>query len=514
MATDTILIIDFGGQYCHLIGRRIREMGVYSEIVPYDISKKELVSMKRNMNIKGIVLSGGPLSIYYPDSPKMDKKILESGIPILGICYGHQLLADYIGGRVEKTPKPEYGNATARIIKNSSILKGLKTKEEVWMSHGDSVTELPKNISIIASSTNCRIAAYEDKKKAIFGIQWHPEVVHTKNGSKIFSNFIFEICKCKKEWNAKKNITQYLNNVKNEIGKGHAIMALSGGIDSTTAAAIASKAIGDRLTAVFVDTGLMREGEPQSISEMAKKLDINLVSINAADKFLAELKNMKDPEAKRKIIGREFIRVFEEEARKHKAEFLIQGTIYPDRIESGHSKNSSIIKTHHNVGGIPSDSKFKKIVEPLRDLYKDEVRSLAKNIGIPDEMVYRQPFPGPGLAVRIIGEITTEKVKILKKADSILCSEIEKIPIKERPWQYFAVLTGIKSTGVKGDSRAYGDVIALRAVESKEAMTANFSSIPYETLEKISGRITAEIPSVVRVVYDITNKPPSTIEWE
>jgi GMP synthase (glutamine-hydrolysing) len=514
MVTDTILIIDFGGQYCHLIGRRIREMGVYSEIVPYDISKKELMSMKENMNIKGIILSGGPLSIYSPDSPKMDKEILESGIPILGICYGHQLLADYIGGRVEKTEKQEYGNATAKIMKTGDILKGLKTNEEVWMSHGDSVTRLPESISITASSTNCKIAAYEDKKRKIFGIQWHPEVAHTKNGSKILSNFIFGICKCKKEWNAEKNVIQYINNVKKEIGSGRAIMALSGGIDSTTAATIASKAIGDRLTAVFVDTGLMREGEPEKISEMAKKLNINLISINAGEKFLAELKNVKDPERKRKIIGREFIRIFEAEAKKHKAEFLIQGTIYPDRIESGHSKNSSIIKTHHNVGGIPSDSKFKKIVEPLRDLYKDEVRRLAKKIGIPEEMVYRQPFPGPGLAVRIMGKITAEEVKILKKADAIFCSEIEKIPIKERPWQYFAVVTGTKSTGVKGDSRAYGNVIALRAVESREAMTANFSAIPYEILEKISGRITAEIPSVVRVVYDITNKPPSTIEWE
>ncbi len=514
MVTDTILIIDFGGQYCHLIGRRIREMGVYSEIVPYEISKKELMSMKENMNIKGIILSGGPLSIYSPDSPKLDKEILESRIPILGICYGHQLLADYIGGRVEKTEKQEYGNATAKIMKAGGILKGLKTKEEVWMSHGDSVTRLPQSVSIIASSTNCRIAAYEDKKRKIFGIQWHPEVAHTKNGSKILSNFIFGICKCKKEWNAEKNVIQYINNVKREIGSGRAIMALSGGIDSTTAATIASKAIGDRLTAVFVDTGLMREGEPEKISEMAKKLNINLISINAGEKFLAELKNVKDPETKRKIIGREFIRIFEAEAKKCKAEFLIQGTIYPDRIESGHSKNSSIIKTHHNVGGIPSDSKFKKIVEPLRDLYKDEVRRLAKKIGIPEEMVYRQPFPGPGLAVRIMGEITADEVKILKKADAIFCSEIEKIPIKERPWQYFAVFTGTKSTGVKGDSRAYGDVIALRAVESREAMTANFSAIPYETLEKISGRITAEIPSVVRVVYDITNKPPSTIEWE
>lgn len=514
METDTILILDFGGQYCHLIGRRIREMGVYSEIVPYDISRKDIISLKKTLGIKGIILSGGPLSIYSTDSPKMNREILEMGLPILGICYGHQLLAHYLGGTAKKASRPEYGNSIANISMKTGVLHGLKSKEKVWMSHGDSVTSLPKGIDITASSTNCKIAAYEDGKRRIFGVQWHPEVMHTKNGSMVISNFIFRVCKCRKTWNAERNASEYVSKLKNEVGSGNAIMALSGGIDSTAAALIASKALGKRLTAVFVDTGLMREDEPEKISKIAKSLKINLVTVDASGTFFSNLGKVSDPEKKRKIIGREFIRVFEAQAKKVKAEFLIQGTIYPDRIESGHSMNSSVIKTHHNVGGIPSDSKFKGIIEPLKNLYKDEVRSLAKNMGIPAEIVYRQPFPGPGLAVRILGKVTREKAVKLKKADAIVCSELEKIPIGKRPWQYFAVLTGSRSTGVKGDSRAYGDVIAVRAVESKEAMTASFSRIPFGTLERISGRITAEIPSVVRVVYDITNKPPSTIEWE
>ncbi len=514
MEADAILIIDFGGQYCHLIGRRIREMGVYSEIVPYDISLREIQSLQKTLGIKGIILSGGPLSIYSDDSPKMSREILELGLPILGICYGHQLLANYLGGRVKKAGKPEYGNSTANISIKTGILYGLNNREKVWMSHGDSVVSLPKGTDITASSPNCKIAAYEDGKRRIFGVQWHPEVVHTENGLKILSNFLFRICKCRKTWKAERNASEYVSKLKNEVGSGSAIMAMSGGIDSTTAALIASKALGKRLTAVFVNTGLMRKDEPEKISKIAKKLKINLVTVEAADLFFSSLDNVSDPEEKRKIIGREFIRAFEAQAKKTKAEFLIQGTIYPDRIESGHSKNSSVIKTHHNVGGIPADSKFKGIIDPLKDLYKDEVRNLAKSMGIPAEMVHRQPFPGPGLAVRIMGNVTREKAEILKEADAIVCSELEKIPMTKRPWQYFAVLTGSKSTGVKGDSRAYGNVIAVRAVESKEAMTANFSKIPFEILERISGRITEEIPSVVRVVYDITNKPPSTIEWE
>lgn len=514
MKIDTILVFNFGGQYCHLIGRRIRDSGVYSEVVHYDISPEELEKLKHRLNIKGIILSGGPASIYEKDAPKMNRRILDLGLPTLGICYGHQLLASYLEGKVVRAEKHEYGASTAQIIKPVGILKGLGNREEIWMSHGDTVLSLPKDMEILAKTANCPIASYMHTTRPIFGIQWHPEVVHTRNGDKILKNFVFDICKCQPSWNAERNAEGYVNELKERIGNEKAIIAMSGGVDSSTATVLASRALGERVTAVFVDTGLMRENEPEKIRKMAKKLKINLIQIDGEERFLKALKGVKDPEEKRRIIGREFIRTFEEEAGKIEAKYLIQGTIYPDRIESGHSKKSSVIKTHHNVGGIPTDIKFKEVVEPLKDLYKDEVRRLATKLGIPSEMVHRQPFPGPGLAVRIIGDVTKEKLDILRKAESIVSVELEESEPSKRPWQYFAVLTDTNSTGVKGDSRAYGSVIAIRAVESKEAMTANFSRIPYETLERISTRITSEIPEVVRVVYDITNKPPATIEWE
>ncbi len=514
MEKDAILVLDFGGQYCHLIARRVRENGVYSEIAPSSITVGELSTLRKKSNIKGIILSGGPSSIYDHESPQMDKKILDLDIPILGICYGHQLLASYLDGEVKRSKNNEYGTAFVYVSDSSGILKGLGEKEQVWMSHGDSVLSAPKGFEVLASTDNCPIAAFSSDAKRIYGVQWHPEVVHTLKGNLILQNFIYGICKCKSSWDPSNLVDTYIGNIRKEAGKSRVILALSGGIDSTTAAVLANRAIGDRLTAVFVDSGLMRKNETEDIMRIAEKAGINMIVADAQTRFLDKLKDVEDPEEKRKIIGNEFIRVFEETAEEVKAEYLLQGTIYPDRIESGHSKHSSVIKTHHNVGGLPKDMKFKGLIEPLKDLYKDEVRKIATELKLPREIVYRQAFPGPGLAVRIVGAITDEKLRIVRDADFIVTSEFEKAGSNEGLWEYFAVLTDTKSTGVKGDARAYGNVIAIRAVESVDAMTANFAKIPYQVLEKISTRITNEIPEVVRVVYDITNKPPSTIEWE
>jgi GMP synthase (glutamine-hydrolysing) len=514
MKTDTILVLDFGGQYCHLIARRIREHNVYSEIVSQDISLKEVEALKEQFNIKGIILSGGPQSVYEKDAPKINRGILDMDIPVLGLCYGHQLIAQIYGGNVKQAKKKEYGITYATVTKPNDILKGLDKKEKVWMSHGDTVYALPKDFEILAHTENCPVAAFRHKEKPIFGLQWHPEVIHTENGMKMLKNFLFEICKCEANWKMEDFIEKAVEEIRLTIGNGKAIVALSGGIDSSTVTVLTAKAIGKNLTAVFVDHGFMRENEPKFVEDTFKRFDINFVSINARKRFLAKLKAVTDPEQKRRIIGEEFIRVFENEAKKVKADYLIQGTIYPDRIESGIRKFSDKIKTHHNVAGLPLKIKFKAIVEPLRDLYKDEVRKLAQALGLPKEIVFRQPFPGPGLAVRIMGEITQEKIDILKKADKIVTEEIEKSGLKDKLWQYFAVLTETRSTGVKGDSRAYGYTVAVRAVESREAMTASFAKIPYNILETISTRITNEIPEVTRVVYDITHKPPATIEWE
>ncbi|HUB92799.1 MAG TPA: glutamine-hydrolyzing GMP synthase [Candidatus Saccharimonadales bacterium] len=514
MRNDTILVFNFGGQYCHLIGRRVRDSGVYSEVVQADISIEEIRKLGRKFNIKGIILSGGPASIYDRDAPRMEKAVLKLGLPILGICYGHQLLASYLEGKVVRAEKQEYGSTYALITKPEGVLKGLSRKEEIWMSHGDTVLSLPKGIETTARTSNCPIASFMHKTAPIFGVQWHPEVVHTRHGARILSNFIFGVCRCERTWDAEKTAIGYIDEIRREVGREKAIIAMSGGVDSSTAAVLASKTLGRRLTAVFVDTGLMRQDEPSKIREMARRLKVNLVQVDASKEFLGALEGVSDPEEKRRIIGREFIRTFEREAKKTNAKYLIQGTIYPDRIESGHSKKASVIKTHHNVGGIPTDIKFKGVIDPLRDLYKDEVRRLAAKLGMPREMIHRQPFPGPGLAVRVMGEVTGDKLRILRKAEAIVSEELEKATAGRRPWQYFAVLTSTMSTGVKGDSRAYGHVIAIRAVDSKEAMTAGFSKVPYETLETISTRITSEVPEVVRVVYDITNKPPATIEWE
>ncbi|MEM3696174.1 MAG: glutamine-hydrolyzing GMP synthase [Candidatus Bathyarchaeia archaeon] len=514
MKYDTILVLDFGGQYCHLIGRRIRELGVYSEIVAHDIKPGEIKLLNEKFNVKGIIFSGGPASVYEPNAPKPNTQILDLKLPVLGLCYGHQLIAQMIGGKVAPAKQREYGIAYVTIDKSLGVLKGLNRKEKVWMSHGDTVFAIPANFEVLAHTENCPVAAFKHKEKPIYGLQWHPEVVHTKNGMQMLRNFVFEVCKCEANWKIENIIEKMVNEVKREVGDEKAIIALSGGIDSSVATAIAAKALNGNLTAVFVDHGFMRENEPEFVKKTFQKLKLNLIMVNAQRRFLEKLKGVIDPERKRKIIGEEFIRVFEEIAEKIGANILIQGTIYPDRIESGFRKFSDKIKTHHNVAGLPTKMKFKKIVEPLRDLYKDEVRKVAKILKMPKEIVFRQPFPGPGLAVRVIGELTEEKVRIVKKADKIVREEIEKSGLEENLWQYFAVLTDTKATGVKGDARAYGYVVALRIVESREAMTASFARIPYEVLEKISTRITNEIPEVTRVVYDVTHKPPATIEWE
>ncbi|MEM1997226.1 MAG: glutamine-hydrolyzing GMP synthase [Candidatus Bathyarchaeia archaeon] len=510
---DTILVLDFGGQYCHLIARRIRENRVYSEIVPCDITPEEILRLNERLNVKGLILSGGPLSVYKGDAPKLNP-ILDMGLPVLGICYGHQLLAYIAGGVVKPADRGEYGVTYAVIAKPVGILKGLGLREKVWMNHNDAVYSLPEEYEILAYTENCPIAAFKHKSKPIFGVQWHPEVTHTEKGMLILRNFIFDICGCQQNWEMSDFIKRAIEEVKASVRDGKAIIALSGGIDSSTAAVLAMKAIGERLTAVFVDHGFMREGEPEFIKEVFGKMGINLIVVETRERFYNRLRGITDPELKRKIIGEEFIRVFEEVAERVGAEYLIQGTIYPDRIESGFRRFSDKIKSHHNVAGLPLNIKFKGIVEPLKDLYKDEVREVARRLGLPKEIVFRQPFPGPGLAVRIVGEITPEKVEIIRKADKIVREEIESASLQSRLWQYFAVLTNTLTTGIKGDARAYGYVVAVRIVESKEAMTASFAKIPHEILERISTRITSEIPEVVRVVYDITNKPPSTIEWE
>ncbi|MCJ7763263.1 glutamine-hydrolyzing GMP synthase, partial [Candidatus Bathyarchaeota archaeon] len=406
MKYDTILVLDFGGQYCHLIGRRIREHGVYSEIVPHDITPDEIKILNEKFNVKGLILSGGPASVYEPNAPKIDRRILEINLPILGLCYGQQLIAQITNGKVEPATCKEYGIAYVAIDKPVGVLKGLGRKEKVWMSHGDTVFAMPPEFEVLAHTENSPVAAFRHKEKPIYGLQWHPEVVHTENGVQMLRNFIFEDCKCTANWQMEDLIGKMIDEIKTEVGEAKAIIGLSGGIDSSVATALAAQALGDRLTAVFVDHGFMREGEPEAIRNAFEKFKITLVIANAQKRFMEKLKGVTDPEKKRKIIGEEFIRVFEEIAEDTGAEYLIQGTIYPDRIESGFRKHSDKIKTHHNVAGLPAKIKFKKILEPLRDLYKDEVRKVAKMLGLPQEIVNRQPFPGPGLAVRIIGELT------------------------------------------------------------------------------------------------------------
>jgi len=514
MKADTVLVLDFGGQYCHLIGRRVRENKVYSEIVSYDISPREIEDWQKEVNVKGIIFSGGPQSVFEPDAPKTDAEILNLNLPILGLCYGHQLIAHIAGGLVKPAAKKEFGTASATIDTPVGVLKGLGKREKVWMSHGDTIYNLPKEYEILARTENCPVAAFRHRSRPIYGLQWHPEVVHTENGDRMLRNFLFEVCQCKPNWTMEDFIEKAVDEIKKAVGDDRVIVALSGGIDSSTATALAVKAVGRNLTAVFVDHGFMRENEPEFVKNAFQRLDMNFIAVDAKQRFLKRLRGVTDPEQKRRIIGEEFVRVFEEEAKKVGAQYLLQGTIYPDRIESGIRKFSDKIKTHHNVAGLPTKMEFTAVVEPLRDLYKDEVRKVGRKLGLPKAIVKRQPFPGPGLAVRVMGQVTEEKLGVVRKADQIVTKEVEKAGLKGELWQYFAVLADTKTTGVKGDARAYGYMIAVRIVESREAMTASFAKVPYGVLERISSRIANEILEVTRVVYDITHKPPATIEWE
>jgi GMP synthase (glutamine-hydrolysing) len=511
---DTILVLDFGGQYAHLIARRIREQKVYSEVVPCDITVEEIESKKPQMNIKGLILSGGPSSVYGRNAPGCDARILHVDLPILGICYGHQLIAQEAKGKVRPGEKTEYGLAYVTIDRPVGVLKGLEKTEKVWMSHSDTVFALPKDFEVLAHSEISPVAAFKHKSRPLYGTQWHPEVVHTDKGIVVLRNFIFVVCGCKPNWIVDDYVENAINEVGKTVGQSKAVVALSGGVDSSVVAAIASRAIGKNLSAILIDHGFLREDEPETVKSIFSKFEMNLIVLDERERFLSKLGKITDPEEKRKVIGEEFIRSFERVAEKLDADYLIQGTIYPDRIESGFKKHSDKIKTHHNVAGLPDAIGFKAIVEPIRDLYKDEVRLIARRLDLPKEIWGRQPFPGPGLAVRIIGEVTEEKLAILKQADRIVTEEIEKAGLEKELWQYFAVLTDSKSTGVKGDARAYGYTVAVRAVKSLDGMTASFATLPYELLGQISSRLTNEVQQIVRVVYDITHKPPATIEWE
>jgi len=509
---DKILVLDFGGQYNQLIARRVRSFSVYSEIKNYNkITAEEI---KEN-GYKGIIFTGGPNSVYNPDSPHFSKDILSLGIPILGICYGHQLLAYLAGGTIASSDNnSEYGK-TILFIKESTLLKGIKEESVCWMSHTDYVKELPEGFKITAYTNNCFCAAMEDVSRNLYGVQFHPEVTHTEYGQQVLRNFIFNICKCEPNWKMDDFVKQTMEKYKRELAGKKVLLGLSGGLDSSVVALLLHNAIGKNLVCVFVDHGLLRKDEGDYVTKLFReKFDINLIRVNAKERFFKELKGISEPEAKRKIIGREFIEVFREEAKKiGNIDVLSQGTIYPDVIESG-KDSSAVIKSHHNVGGLPKDIGFKEIIEPIRDLFKDEVREIGLELGLPKELAYRQPFPGPGLAVRIIGEITEEKIKLVQDSDAILREEFKKHGIDKMANQYFTVLTDTRSVGVMGDARTYGYTLALRAVTTDDFMTASWTRVPYDVLEIISSRITNEIKGINRVVYDITSKPPATVEWE
>ncbi len=510
---EAIIVIDFGSQYSMLIARRVRELQVYCELVSYDTPWEKIAPL----NPRGFILSGGPASVYDPGAPLAPSYVYESRLPVLGICYGMQVVTKQLGGRVMAGTKREYGHAMLYLSDgNSPLFSGLPPSTPVWMSHGDKIEEMPPNFKALAYTENSPIAVMGGDNK-IFGLQFHPEVVHTPEGKTILKNFVYKICGCSGKWTVGNFIEESIAKIKKQVGNGKVICAISGGVDSSVVATLVHRAIGDQLTCILVDHGLMRRDEVKRTSGVLQvNLGMNIIYIDGAERFLNRLKGVTDPEVKRKVIGEEFIKVFEEEAGKiGKVDFLAQGTLYPDVIESASagSKASVKIKTHHNVGGLPAKMML-KLLEPLRFLFKDEVRHVGLALGLPEEMVWRQPFPGPGLAIRIIGEVTKEKLDILRGADWIVMSEIKKAKLYRELWQSFAVLTDVKSVGVMGDFRTYGYLVAVRAVTSEDAMTADWARLPYDFLARISNRIINEVPGVNRVVYDITSKPPSTIEWE
>lgn len=509
-AAQTVLVIDCGAQYAQLIARRVRECKVFSEIVPHDISLEQL----KSKNPTGMIISGGPSSVYEEGVPECDPGIFDLGVPVLGICYGMQLMARRLGGEVENTGTREYGRTELKVFEEGLLLNDLPMEQVVWMSHGDRVAHPPAGFKVTSTTESSPVASMEMAEKGLFGVQFHPEVVHTPMGMNILKNFLYDACGCFPTWTMTSIIEDSVEEIRRRVGKDKIICGLSGGVDSSTAAVLVHKAVGDQLTCVFVDHGLLRLGEAEEVIDtFGKHFKMNLIHEDARERFLKKLEGVEDPERKRKIIGEEFIRVFEEVAAKlEDTRFLVQGTLYPDIIESG-TRDAARIKSHHNVGGLPEDMKF-ELVEPFRTLFKDEVRAVGQELGLPEEIVWRQPFPGPGLAVRIIGDVNAERLEILRNADAIVLEEIKRANLYREIWQSFAVLPCIKSVGVMGDGRTYAYPIVLRSVDSHDAMTADWTRLPYEVLERISSRVINEVKGVNRVAYDISSKPPSTIEWE
>jgi GMP synthase (glutamine-hydrolysing) len=517
--TSTIVILDFGSQYTQLIARRIREFNVFSVVLPCTVPLEQL----RALSPAGVILSGGPCSVYDADSPAADPAVLAMGVPVLGICYGLQFIAHHLGGRVESAASREYGHAEVSIIKETPLFAGLPATLDVWMSHGDHAAVLPVGFELIAETANA-VAGIANEEKRIWAVQFHPEVAHTRNGTELLRNFVLGICRAEANWTPEHFIQTTVERVRAQVGDGHAICGLSGGVDSSVAAVLVAKAIGDRLTCIFVNNGVLRKDEFAKVQKtMREQLGLNVVAVDSSERFLSKLAGVTDPETKRKVIGNEFIAVFDDEAKKifeaekHVGEevaWLVQGTLYPDVIESSSVKGpSQTIKSHHNVGGLPADMKL-KLIEPLRDLFKDEVRRIGRDLGMPDEIIDRQPFPGPGLAVRILGEVTPERVAVLQEADAIVVEEIKAAGLYKQIWQSFAVLLPVKSVGVMGDQRTYAETCVVRAVNSEDGMTADWTPLPYDVLRKISSRIVSEVRGINRVAYDITSKPPGTIEWE
>jgi GMP synthase (glutamine-hydrolysing) len=511
-ATDEVVVLDYGGQYSQLIARRVRECGVFSELLPYHVGAAEVARRRP----KGVILSGGPASVYAEGAPPLERELLELGIPVLGICYGMQLIALALGGKVQGAEVGEFGRSQLTVSDNGRLLAGTPGEQTCWMSHRDTVFSPPPGFTALASSTASPVAAFESAEHGVYGIQFHPEVVHTPYGQQVLTNFLTDVCGCELDWSPASVIEDQIERIRAQVGEGRAICGLSGGVDSSVAALLVHRAIGDKLTCVFVDHGLMRKNEgEQVVSAFRDHFKVPLVAVDAEDRFLDKLKGVSDPERKRKIIGAEFIRVFEEEAnRLDDVQFLVQGTLYSDVIESGGGTGAATIKSHHNVGGLPEDLQF-SLVEPLRALFKDEVRAVGAELGLPERLVWRQPFPGPGLAIRVVGgEATRERLDMLREADAILQDEIRKAGLYRDLWQSFCVLPDIRTVGVQGDERTYGNVIAIRAVTSDDAMTADWARLPYDLLEQIASRMINEIRPVGRVVLDITSKPPGTIEWE